>query len=33
MSKNMSKEAQQKMDTYAEQLRRALDSEEFLKRL
>lgn len=33
MSKNMSKEALQKLEKYAEKLRRALDSEEFLKRL
>ncbi|XP_030269439.1 uncharacterized protein LOC115579880 [Sparus aurata] len=33
MEKNMSKEALQKLQKYAEKLRRALDSEEFLKRL
>ncbi|XP_049891965.1 uncharacterized protein LOC126384745 [Epinephelus moara] len=33
MEKNMSKEALQQLQKYAEKLRRALDSEEFLKRL
>ena len=33
MLKNMSEEAQQKLQQYIEKLKRALDSEEFLKRL